>query len=67
MSGSDYAGMSNSLTFPAGSTEGAMVCTFIPISSDTVQEGDENFIVTLTTDASLVLGNRVTNISIIEG
>ena len=48
MAGDDYEMMSTNLTFPSGSMDNATQCFDVMITNDTLMEGDETFIVTMT-------------------
>ena len=55
------------LTFLTGSCDGALRCLSVNITSDgAALEGDETFIVTLTTTDTVTLGESMTTITIID-
>ncbi len=66
-SASDYVLASMNLMFPSGSGDGAMQCLGVSIIDDSnAMEGEETFIVTLTTSDTVILGNSTTTITITD-
>ena len=67
MDGHDYTGVTSFLVFVSQSTNSATRCADISITDDDVFEGDQTFIVTLTTpDTSVVLGSTDTVVTITD-
>ena len=64
MAGDDYEMMSTNLTFPSGSMDNATQCFDVMITNDTLVEGDETFIVTMTCSEPLNWGSLVQSTTI---
>ena len=66
--GTDYEALSQQLlTFPAGTSNGAMSCVDVNITDDSAEEGDETFTVSLTSSSPIVtLGNDQVTITITD-
>ncbi len=63
----DYIRFSSNNTFSSGSIDNDTRCVDVSIVDDDVLEGNQNFIVTLTTpDPNVILGNEMTTVAIID-
>jgi hypothetical protein len=59
--GSDYTSSAGTITFPAGSASGAVQSVSVPIASDSVDEADETFTISLGSPSGAVLGTNATH------
>jgi hypothetical protein len=67
MAGEDYVSSSEVETFTSGSPNGSTRCVGISILDDDVLEGEQTFVLTLTTsDPDVMIRNNVTTITIID-
>ena len=67
LSNSDFHTVYSMETFTQGSRNGAAKCINILIIDDNVLEGNQTFVVTLTTlDSNVILENTVTTITIMD-
>ncbi len=62
----DYVSVSEDLTFPAGSGDGAVQCLCVSISNDCALEGEETFTVILTTEEPDMILHSTTIVTITE-
>ena len=64
--GSDYTGLSGTLTFPANSNDGAWLPVAVPIINDSMDEDDEFFKFTLSNPTGASLGAKEATVTIID-
>ena len=67
MTSSDYTAVSMTpITFTAGSMDGTEECLNVSVTDDTLVEGIETFMVTLTTGQGIIAGTNVTTVTITD-